>query len=256
MHVTTAATSKPGSAAQTEAATIEANENLGDDVVPVRPPYRAGRNGRDARQGRSDPSDWVPIADPGITIDPTWDTLGMRGTASHDIVLEDVFVPEQRVLANRPYDQVDGPLQVIVSIAFPIISAAYLGVADGASAHAVAAVTDRQDPIVQRQVGLMRQRLNVAGWALDGALAAVGDDPAPSMETVAAVMTAKREIGDAGIEVCDLALDLAGGQAFFKGSPIERAYRDIRAIKFHPFTWEQTLLHAGRLALGEPCDRV
>ena len=69
-------------------------------------------------------------------------------------------------------------------------------------------------------------------------------------------MAAKREIALAGIEVCDLAMEVAGGAAFFKGSPIERCYRDIRAAKFHPLTPEQTLLHAGRLALGLPVDEV
>ncbi len=51
-------------------------------------------------------------------------------------------------------------------------------------------------------------------------------------------MAAKREIALAGIEVCDMAMELGGGPAFFKGSPIERAYRDIRAIKFHPLSPE------------------
>ena len=102
----------------------------------------------------------------------------------------------------------------------------------------------------------MQHRLRVAGWALEGAFAAVGDDPTPSMETVAAVMAAKREIALAGIEVCDLAMEAAGGAAYFKGSVIERAYRDIRGAKLHPFTPEATLLHAGRLALGLPCDEI
>ena len=62
----------------------------------------------------------------------------------------------------------------------------------------------------------------MAAWALDGALDDVGDDPTPSMDTVVAVMAAKREIALAGIEVCDIAMDLGGGAAFFKGSPIER----------------------------------
>ena len=65
-------------------------------------------------------------------------------------------------------------------------------------------------------------------------------------------MTAKAEIARAGIEVCDLAMDVAGGPAFFKGSVIERAYRDIRASKFHPLTPEATLLESGRHALGVP----
>ena len=100
----------------------------------------------------------------------------------------------------------------------------------------------------------MAQRLRVAAWALDGALAFVGDDPAPSMETFAAVMAAKREIALAGIDVCDLAMEVAGGAAYFKGSPIERAYRDIRAAKFHPLNLEASLVHAGRVALGVPAE--
>ena len=75
----------------------------------------------------------------------------------------------------------------------------------------------------------MTHRLRVAGWALDGALAAVGDDPAPSMDTSLAVMIAKREIALAAIEVCDLAMEIGGRAAFDRGSPIERAYRDVRA---------------------------
>jgi alkylation response protein AidB-like acyl-CoA dehydrogenase len=198
----------------------------------------------------------VPMSSPGVLVDSMWDTLGMRGTASNDVVLDDVFVPDERVLANRPHDQLDGPLQVIFSIAFPIISAVYLGIAEAARDHAVGLVTRVADPTVQRQIGLMDNRLQVASWALDGALTAVGDNPDPSMATVAAVMAGKREIGLAGLEVCDVAMDVAGGAGYFRGSPIERAYRDIRAVKCHPLSFEATLVHAGRLALGVPCDQI
>jgi alkylation response protein AidB-like acyl-CoA dehydrogenase len=199
----------------------------------------------------------IPIASEGVTVHDNWDTLGMRGTGSSDVSLENVFVPDERVLADRPHDSLDPPLQVISSIAFPIISAAYLGVAEGAYEHAVTvAATRAADPTTQRQIGLMRNRLQIAGWALEGALRVVGDDPTPSMETVAAVMAAKREIALAGMEVCDIAMDVAGGSAFYKGSPIERAYRDIRAARFHPLTPEQTLIHAGRVALGVAADVI
>jgi alkylation response protein AidB-like acyl-CoA dehydrogenase len=210
----------------------------------------------DPERGRRALNLAVPLASDGLWVDSNWDALGMRGTGSHDVVLEDVFVPDERVLADRPHDVLDPPLQVVASIAMPIIAAVYLGVAESARDHAVGSVTRPTDPVVQRQVGLMSTRLQVAAWALDGALAAVGEDPAPSMETVAAVMAAKREIALAGLEVCDVAMDVAGGAAFHRGSPIERAYRDVRAVKFHPLTIEATLLHAGRLALGVPCDRI
>jgi alkylation response protein AidB-like acyl-CoA dehydrogenase len=195
----------------------------------------------------------VPLSAEGVTVLDTWDAMGMRGTGSHNIELRDVFVPEDKVLARRPHGIVDPPLQVILSNAIPPIAAVYLGIADAARDHAVAAVagTDRaDDPVIQRAVGLMDNRLRVASWALDGALDAVGDDPKPSMETLAAVMAAKREIALAGIEVCDTALEVAGGRAFYRSSPLEQCYRDIRGVKYHPFTLEETLLHAGRLALG------
>jgi alkylation response protein AidB-like acyl-CoA dehydrogenase len=198
----------------------------------------------------------VPIAD-GVTVLDNWDALGMRGTGSNDVVIDDVFVPDERVLANRPYGLVDPPLQVIVSIAMPIVAAVYLGVAEAAFAAAVEAAAPKADDVlVQRQVGLMATKLRVASWALDGAMDEIGDDPQPSVESVAAAMAAKREIALAGIEVCDIAMDVAGGAAFAKGHPIERCYRDIRAVKFHPFTLETTLVHAGRVALGLPVEDV
>ena len=210
----------------------------------------------DPERGRRVLNMAVPVHIDGVTVHDNWNTLGMRGTGSNDVTIDGVFVPDDKIVADRPYDELDPPLQVISSIAFPIIIAVYLGLAESARDYAIASVSKPADPSVQRQVGLMNNRLQVAAWALDGALAVVGDDPKPSHETVAAVMAAKREVANAGIEACDIALELGGGSGFFKGSPLERAYRDIRAVKFHPLSPEATLLHAGRLALGEPCERV
>ena len=167
----------------------------------------------DPEQGRRVLNVAVPIGSQGVTVADNWDTLGMRGTASNDIVIKDVFVPDERVLANRPYGVVDPPLQVISEIAFPIISGVYLGVAEAAYQAAIAVAVSKA-------------------------------------ETYLAVMSAKAEITEAGVEVCDLAMDVAGGSAFFKGSVIERCYRDIRAAKFHPLTPEDTLVETGRHALG------
>jgi alkylation response protein AidB-like acyl-CoA dehydrogenase len=211
----------------------------------------------DPERGRRVLNMAVPMAGEGVRVLDNWDTLGMRGTASNDIELDSVFVPDERVLADRPHGTVDPPLQVIASIAMPIISAVYLGVAEAAFAAAVDAAQGKADDVlVQRQVGLMSNRLQIASWALDGALAVVGDDPQPSIERFAAVMAAKREIALAAVEVTDLAMEVGGGAAFFKGSVIERCYRDARAAKFHPLTPDQTLVHAGRRALGLPVDEV
>lgn len=207
----------------------------------------------DPERGRRVLNVAVPMSAEGVAVLPTWDTLGMRGTASDDLVFDDVFVTDAQVLADRPYGVVDGPLQVISDIAFSIVSGAYLGIADAAYEAARDAARHRPDSVlVQRQLGLMQHRLTVASWALDGALAAVGDDPTPGVERTLAVMTAKSEVARAGLEVCDLAMEVVGGSAYFRGSVVERCYRDIRAVKFHPLTPEDTLLELGRRALGVP----
>ena len=198
----------------------------------------------------------IPLDDPGLTILDTWDTLGMRGTASNDVTLHDVFVPDDRVGPPRPYGIIDAPLQIIGIFAVPIITAVYLGIAESAYTEALEHAAGSADPLTQRAVGTMSTKLRVAAWALDGAIAFVGDDPEPSMEAFAAVLAAKHHVATVGIEVCDTAMETSRGAAFYKGSTIERAYRDIRAAKFHPLTPELTLLHAGRLALGQPCAEL
>lgn len=207
----------------------------------------------DPERGRRVLNMAIPLSADGVEVGHNWDVMGMRGTASDDVTLTDVFVPFERVLADRPFGIVDPPLQVIASIAFSIISGAYLGVAEAAYAEALTmAGRHAGDPATQRAIGLMRHRLQTASWALEGALAVIGDDPAPSYDTFLAVMSAKAEVARAGVEVCDLAMQVAGGGAYFTGSVIERAYRDIRAAAFHPLTPEATLTALGQEALGLP----
>ncbi|NGP07431.1 acyl-CoA/acyl-ACP dehydrogenase [Rhodococcus sp. 14C212] len=206
----------------------------------------------DPDEGRIVLNMMVPMNADGVRVLDTWDSLGMRGTGSHDVELTDVFVPDAAVVARRPYGVIDPPFQLVLSVAMPVVAAVYLGVAEAAHATATALVagTPRAgDPIVRRQLGVAATRLQVASWALDGALDVVGGDPVPSMTTVAAVMTAKAEIARAAIEVCDLALDVAGGRGFYRSSPLEQCYRDVRGVKFHPLTPEETLLLAGAQAI-------
>lgn len=201
----------------------------------------------------------VPLAADGVRLEETWDTLGMRGTASHDVVLEDVLVPASRVTGRRPYGEFGGPLAAAAVHFAPVVAATYFGIAAGARDQAVAglggATRGSQPraavPGVVRQVGLMDATLRCAWWALLGALDELGADYPAGPGTLTTVMVAKRQVVTAAIEVVDLAMDTLGGRAYFRRSPLERAYRDVRAGTFHPFTPEATLAYAGKLALGD-----
>ena len=47
---------------------------------------------------------------------------------------------------------------------------------------------------------------------------------------------------------------LAGGGAFYRKSPLERAFRDIQAARFHPLQEKPQLSLSGRVALGWDID--
>lgn len=194
----------------------------------------------------------VPLSAPGVRIEETWDTLGMRGTASHDLVFEGVVVPAEKVVGTRPYGVLAGPLLVAAIHFAPVVAAAYLGVARGAAEEATRLAGRKGEPgaAAVRGVGEMRSRLRVARWALQAAVAEVGEDPPADEETLLAWMTAKRHAVVEARAVTDLALEVAGGPAFFRSSPLERAYRDVRGGPFHPLTPEATLELAGRRALA------
>lgn len=202
----------------------------------------------------------VPLGAPGVRIEETWDTLGMRGTASHDVIFDDVVVPLDKVAGRRPYGELGVPLTAAALHFAPIGGATYFGIAAGARDIAVAGATAgargpralTQLPRVHRQVGLMDAELRGAWWALMGALDELGDGYGATAEVLATVMLAKRQAVLAAITVVDLAMDTLGGRAYFRSSPLERAYRDVRAGTFHPLPPEATLTYAGKVALGDP----
>jgi alkylation response protein AidB-like acyl-CoA dehydrogenase len=201
----------------------------------------------------------VPLAADGVRIVETWDTLGMRGTASHDVVFEDVLVPADKIVGRRPYGEFGGPLFTAVVHFAPVGGATYFGIAAGARDVAVnAAMAGNRGPSslsamprVQRQVGLMDAKLRGAWWALLGSIDELGEDYKPGPATLSTVMLAKRQAVTEAIEVVNLAMETLGGRSYFKRSPLERAYRDVRAGTFHPFTPEITLTYAGKVAMGD-----
>ena len=207
----------------------------------------------------------IPTTSEGFSIVETWDTLGMRATSSHDVELNDVYVSEAQVVARRPWGRVDPALRNAAIHFAPPVAAVYFGVAAGARDEAVRVACQRksgdgrplvQDPLIQRQVGLMDVKLRTSWWSLLGALDEVGDDYALDDRAVAPLMVAKRHIITEATATVDLAMEIVGGSAYFRRSPLERAYRDVRAGAFHPFTPEKTLLYAGCLALGQSVDTI
>jgi acyl-CoA dehydrogenase len=207
----------------------------------------------------------IPTTSEGLQIVETWDTLGMRATASHDVQLDDVKVSDAQIVARRPWGKVDPALRNAGVHFAPPVAAVYFGVAAAARDEAVRVVCDRrsgdgqpltQDPTSQRLIGLMDHKLKVAWWSLAGALGELGEDYTPDEAALELVMLAKRQVVTEAVEIVGLAMEVVGGSAYFRRSPLERAYRDVRAGMFHPINPEKTLVYAGRMALGQPVETI
>jgi alkylation response protein AidB-like acyl-CoA dehydrogenase len=80
----------------------------------------------------------APMASAEVRIENTWRTMGMRGTASNDVVIDNLFIPDASVAFSRKAGEWHPIFQIIATIAFPLIYAVYLGVAESARDIAVA----------------------------------------------------------------------------------------------------------------------
>lgn len=196
----------------------------------------------------------APLKAAGITIDHTWDAAGMRGTGSHDILFEDVFVAEKQVSARRKWGELDRPLLLASVHAWPVVSATYLGVAEGLAGAALGSSTSSFPSDLQ--TGYLDFQLRLARWAIQGALAELGPEPEPTIENFVTVQQAKRAVTVASREIASAAAELAGGKAYSRRGPVDRMIRDLRAVSYHPYPPETTLLHAGQHKREQSLDPV
>jgi alkylation response protein AidB-like acyl-CoA dehydrogenase len=196
----------------------------------------------------------APLGAPGVTVDQTWDAAGMRGTGSHDLIFDNVFVAEKQVSARRKWGELDRPLLVASVHAWPVVYATYLGIAQGLAEAALA--TGKASADSASQIGLMDFHLRAGRWALDGALTEIGTDPEPTLENFVAVQQAKRAVTLACQQVAATATELAGGRAYARRGPVDRMIRDLRAATYHPYPQDTILLHAGQHRMESPLQPV
>jgi alkylation response protein AidB-like acyl-CoA dehydrogenase len=205
---------------------------------------------------------FVPRGAPGVTIKETWNTLGMRPTQSHDTILEDVFVPDDRIGAVVPAGSDQHLFVLAMDIwALPLITNVYLGIAERAISLAVADARSKRsmaiprghyayNPMVQHQVAAMYLALDAATATVERLV----DDWQSGVDHGsmfgAKLASAKWRGVEAAKEIVDRALDVTGGAGMFRGNELERLYRDVRCGGFHPTNDALTHEMVGKAVLG------
>lgn len=190
----------------------------------------------------------------GVKILDTWRVMGMRGTGSNDVELQDVFVPDAAISGRRPQGKWHPLFHIISMIAFAIIYSAYVGVAEGARDKALAIARKKpDDEKLAYMVGEMQNAFHMAdlAWKDMVQLAATGT---PGPEATNHAMTDRTIIGQSAVRTVERAMEVAGGAAFYRDTGLERAFRDVQGARFHPLQEMPQLRYAGRLALGLDID--
>lgn len=182
----------------------------------------------------------------GLSIDETWDVIAMRGTGSHDLVLNNVTVDNAALVEIPEYKtgfKINGWLL--------LISATYLGIAQAARDFAVEFAnthspnsikgTIAQLPNVQSAIGEIELELQTARFALYGAAETYmestkhGEISAEyGAKIVNAVNVAKHVTTNAALTVVDKAMRVVGAKSLQRTNPLQRYYRDVRAGLHNP----------------------
>jgi alkylation response protein AidB-like acyl-CoA dehydrogenase len=198
----------------------------------------------------------VPMKSPHVKVLDTWRTLGMRATGSHDVLIEGHVVPEAAVSVKRKAGEWHPLFQIIATIAFPLVYAVYVGVAESARDLAIE-LAGRKKPTRHTVdlAGRMETELAGARLALESMLAAVRLN-APSAGTVNEVMIGKQLATRHAIAAVEYAMEVAGGVGFYRSAGLERKFRDIQAARYHPLQAGQQAEYAGAMALGLPVERI
>ena len=196
----------------------------------------------------------APMKAAEVRIERTWRALGMRGTGSNDVLIENLFVPEASVAFSRTAGEWHPVFHTITTIAFTLIYAVYLGVAESARDIAIDIAKRKPEPDLSL-AGRMDTELRAAQLAHRWMLDTVARN-APSADTVNEVMIGRALVARHAIAAVELAMELAGGASFYRATGLERRLRDIQAARFHPLQSGPQSRYAGATALGLPTSSV
>lgn len=196
----------------------------------------------------------VPLHADGVRVHGDWDAMGMRGTGSHTVELTNVFVPASAIVVQRPPGEWHRLWNVILSVAVPLYTAPYVGVARAAAEVARRECRSRaSDTSVQCLLGELENALTQAELAHDSLVALTNDyDFTPSVELSSAVLVRKTLLANAVGDVTRTAFAAVGGRSYFRQLGLERLARDATGAQFHPLPEKQQQLFTGRVALGLP----
>ena len=195
----------------------------------------------------------LPMTAEGVSVLDNWDTLGMRGTASQDVLLDNVFVPDAAISGRRKPGPWHPLLHIVSMVAMPLVYSVYAGIAEAARDIAMAAAGRRAAEADVDLAGALDTELAALGITIDS-MVAFAETAQPSAETTNRIFMHRALVARSTLKSVDLAMELAGGASYFRKVGLEKLFRDVQGARFHPLRDATQKRLAGRMALGLPID--
>jgi alkylation response protein AidB-like acyl-CoA dehydrogenase len=197
----------------------------------------------------------VPASSPGVRVEETWDNLGMRGTASDDVVFTNVEVPFEALV---PVDGSPVPGDGLGWSAFGG-AAVFLGIGQAARDATVQFARERRPngmagPIaelqtIQHRVAAIELDLLQARTLLYTTAEWWTERPEERVANMWRLAAAKYAVTNAVIRATDEALRVAGSAGLAASSPLQRYFRDARTAIGQPPIEDVALTTIGKAAL-------
>lgn len=199
----------------------------------------------------------VALDAPGVTIHKTWDTMGMRGTQSNDVVYEDVFVADEDVVHSLPVGHLDARVfETVWSWAMGAFAAVYTGIAAGALDWATTQLAGRgkgTDPLVQDTIGeceILVESARALNYRHAEEVSSRRLFELGVQEGIARCALVKYVASNNATLVLRRLVDVLGGASFSRKLPYERMWRDAQAGTFMPMGNQAARKIIGASALG------
>ncbi|TNB72388.1 acyl-CoA dehydrogenase [Arthrobacter sp. BB-1] len=183
---------------------------------------------------------------PGYRILDDWDTLGMRSSQSCTTVLDGARVPSGRIFRKIPVGPSRDPLIFAIFACFEtLLAAVYTGLGERALAVGVENARRRtsfknggrsyaQDPDIRWKVADAAMAMDSLYPQLRAVTADVDSLVDHGPQWFPKLVGLKVTATETARRVVDLAVRVSGGSSYFRGSELERLYRDVLAGMFHP----------------------
>ncbi|WP_199620844.1 acyl-CoA dehydrogenase family protein [Paenibacillus alkalitolerans] len=182
-------------------------------------------------------AEFLVFASDRVTVAETWDTIGMRATGSHDVVLDGAFAAEDARITGKGTDDGGGWLLHIPACYIGIALAARDFVLKYAQTYRPNYLTGpiAELPWVEQSIGQIEVELRTARSLLYAAADRWDREPMERRPHLKPELgLAKYVATNNAIKVVDMAMRIAGGASLSRTFPLERYYRDVRAGLHNP----------------------